>query len=128
MIVTSLEKITGTLRDVAWGSGRSRRFLLQQDNMGFSLTDTTVDAGTRVTLQYDKHLEACYLLSGNGDLTNEETGEQHKLEAGVLFALDKHDRHSVYAHSALRMVCVFSPALVGDEKHSSNELDSPSSY
>ncbi len=127
MIVTSLASIQGSERDVAWGQGQSRRFLLERDNMGFSFTDTTLERGARVTLQYKKHLESCYVLEGAGQLTNEETGEKHALAPGVLFALDKHDRHSVEATEGLRMVCVFSPPLRGDERHSLRG-DAASSY
>ena len=126
MIVTSLEKIQGSPRDVAWGQGQSRRFLLEQDNMGFAFTDTTIERGAVITLQYKQHLEACYILEGAGQLLNEETGERHDLRPGVFFALDKHDRHSVEATEGLRMVCVFNPPLKGDERHSLKEGDASS--
>ncbi len=126
MIVTSLATIQGSERDVAWGKGQSRRFLLERDNMGFAFTDTTLERGTTITLQYQQHLEACYILEGEGTLTNEETGEQHALASGVFFALDKHDRHSVETTQGLRMVCVFNPPLKGDERHSLKEGDASS--
>ena len=128
MIVTSLEKIQGSERDVAWGQGQSRRFLLERDNMGFSFTDTTIERGATVTLEYRQHLEACYILEGTGQLTDEQTGERYDLAHGIFYAFDKHDRHSVEAgDEGLRMVCVFSPPLKGDERHSLKE-DAASSY
>ena len=127
MIVTSLEKVQGSERDVAWGKGRSRRFLLECDNMGFSLTDTTIERGATVTLEYRQHLEACYILEGTGRLTDEQTGERYDLAPGVFYAFDKHDRHSVEATQELRLVCVFNPPLKGDERHSLKE-DAASSY
>jgi L-ectoine synthase len=43
---------------------------------------------------------------------------------GTLYALDQHDAHFLVAspHEDLRLVCVFSPALNGDEVH---RLDAP---
>jgi len=64
MIINLLEKIKGTDRDIPWGNGQSRRFLLESDSMGFSLTDTIVLAGTESLLQYRNHLEACYCIEG----------------------------------------------------------------
>lgn len=60
MIVRKLEDIEGTDRDVAWGNGRSRRFLIKADGIPYSLTDTIVKAGTSSFLQYRNHVETCY--------------------------------------------------------------------
>ncbi len=124
MIVSTLQKIVGSARDVAWGHGRSRRFLLKKDAMGFTLTDTLIEKGVNIVLQYRNHLEACYILEGEGLLTNEETGEKYAIAPGLLYALDKHERHRVEAYSNLRAICVFSPALEGNEKHSHKDKDS----
>ena len=34
-----------------------------------------------------------------------------------MYALDRHDRHRIDADTDMRIVCVFSPALVGPETH-----------
>jgi L-ectoine synthase len=41
------------------------------------------------------------------------------LEAGTLYALDKHDEHYLRADRTvdMRMVCVFNPPLTGREVH-----------
>lgn len=124
MIVSTLQKIIGSSRDIDWGHGRSRRFLLKKDAMGFSFTDTLVEQGVNLVLQYKNHLEACYILEGEGQLTNEESGEKYAIAPGLFYAFDKHERHRVEAFSKLRMLCVFSPALEGDEKHSHKDKDS----
>jgi L-ectoine synthase len=107
---------------VDWGNGLSYRFLLRLDNMGFSVAHTTVRAGTKSRLQYREHLEACYCIAGFGEVQTPD-GATHKLEPGVLYALDQHDAHFLIADpdSDLRLVCVFSPALRGDEVHSLDE-------
>jgi L-ectoine synthase len=35
----------------------------------------------------------------------------------MMYTLDKHDRHRLKAKTALRIICVFTPALVGTEIH-----------
>jgi L-ectoine synthase len=59
MIVRTLEEVAGTERDVAGEGWRSRRLLLRRDQLGFSLHDTTVEAGSVLHLQYKHHLCKC---------------------------------------------------------------------
>jgi len=127
MIVRSLNDIDGTKRDVAWGNGRSRRFLIKADNVPYSLTDTTVRAGTSSFLQYRNHIETCYCIAGKGRIRNAITGEEHVIVPGTMYALDKNDAHYLLADEEdLRLVCVFHPSLNGDEVHdlASSELAS----
>nr|WP_042188852.1 ectoine synthase [Kibdelosporangium sp. MJ126-NF4]CEL18495.1 L-ectoine synthase [Kibdelosporangium sp. MJ126-NF4]CTQ97979.1 L-ectoine synthase (EC 4.2.1.-) [Kibdelosporangium sp. MJ126-NF4] len=107
---------------VEWGNGVSRRFLTQSDGMGYTVTDTIVRAGTKSRLEYRRHLEACYCIDGTGEVVD-ANGDSHPIEPGTLYALDRNDAHFLIAapDSDLRLVCVFTPALVGDETH---KLDS----
>jgi len=117
MIVRDLS----TVKTVDWGNGLSRRFLLAADGLGYTLTDTVVHAGTRSQLAYKNHLEACYCIGGRGEVTDAE-GRSHLIVPGTMYALDRHDPHHLLASGdeELRLVCVFSPALAGDERHSLN--------
>ena len=45
------------------------------------------------------------------------TGEVFALKAGTMYTLDRHDPHRLDATTDMRIVCVFSPALVGRETH-----------
>lgn len=117
MIVRSLNEVVGTERDVAGEGWRSRRLLLKADGMGFSLHDTTVAAGALLELEYRHHLEACYCLEGEAEITDLATGERRAILPGTMYALDQHDRHTLRVVSDLRLVCVFNPALAGTERH-----------
>lgn len=117
MIVRTLDEVVGTDRDVEGDGWRSRRLLLRRDELGFSLHDTTVAAGTELNLQYKHHLEACYLIAGEAELTDLATGEKHVLRTGSMYALDQHDRHMLRVQTDLHLVCVFNPALTGAETH-----------
>ncbi|MFD5428936.1 ectoine synthase [Streptomyces sp. NPDC127084] len=114
MIVRSIAE----LEAVEWGNGLSRRLLTEADGMSYSLTDTVVRAGTESALQYLKHLEACYCISGSGQVVDTQ-GNIHPITPGTMYALDEHDAHYLIASpdEDLRLVCVFSPALRGDERH-----------
>ncbi len=115
MIVRYLEEIVGTDRDVFWGNGQSRRFLLERDGMKYGLTDTQINAGSESRMEYSRHLEACYCVEGEGEV--ESDGVVHPLRPGAMYALDKHDVHILRAKTLMRLICVFLPALKGDESH-----------
>lgn len=117
MIVRSLDEVTGTERDVHGEGWRSQRLLLRRDGLGFSLHDTTVAAGAEMELEYRNHLEACYCLEGEAEITDLASGERHTIGPGTVYALDQHDRHALRVVSELRLVCVFNPALTGAETH-----------
>ena len=117
MIVRTLDSLKGTKRDTQGPCWSSQRFLLAEDNMGFTLTETTVEAGSDQVMWYKHHLEACYCLEGEGELEDLASGEVHRITPGTCYALDQHDRHRFRALSTVRMICVFSPALTGGEVH-----------
>jgi L-ectoine synthase len=118
MIVRTLTQLIGSERDIDWGNGRSRRFLLQSDGLGFALTDTMVRAGSESLLEYKNHLEACYCIEGKGSVIDLD-GTEHVIEPGTMYALDQRDAHYLLASpdEDLRLVCVFTPPLKGDEAH-----------
>lgn len=115
MIVRQIDTVT----TVEWGNGLSRRFLLESDGMGYTVTDTLVRAGTKSRLEYRRHLEACYCIAGSGEVLDLD-GTSHPIVPGTLYALDQHDAHWLVAspHEDLRLVCIFTPALQGEERHS----------
>lgn len=122
MIIRSLDSILNTDREVDWGNGSSRRFLLEKDGMGYTLTDTIVKPHTSSLLEYKNHREACYCISGSGRVVDIKTGESHRIEPGTIYALNNHDSHYLIAEEEeLRLVCVFLPALKGQERHSLND-------
>src|SRR3546814_2374691 len=71
----------------------SVRLLLKGDAMGFSFHITTIYQGAELPMHYKNHLEAVYCISGEGSIENCASGEVHEIQPGVLYALDKHDRH-----------------------------------
>ena len=118
MIVRTVEdlKAQGSYREKP-GVWSSARYLLRRDGMGFTLTRTTISAGSSQTMQYRNHLEANLIIEGEGDLVDLDTGTVHRLRPGTMYALDRHDRHRIDANTDMRLVCVFTPALVGPETH-----------
>ena len=116
MIVRTLDEITETERDVIGGQWRAKRLFLRDDGLGFSLSETTVDAGAEMRLWYKHHQEACFVIEGEAEITERDTGVVHRIGPGSAYA-PQHDRHAIRVRSPLRLVCVFNPALTGRETH-----------
>ena len=117
MIVRRLAEARGSEREVRAATWVSRRLLLRDDGMGFSLHDTTILAGTETRMCYRNHLEAVYCVGGKGSIEVVATGEVFPISDGTVYALDKHDEHVLRAETELRMVCVFNPPVTGREVH-----------
>jgi L-ectoine synthase len=116
MIVRTLDEITDTEHDVRGVGWRARRHFVRQHGLGFSLSETTVEAGQTMQLWYKHHQEACFVIEGRAELTERDTGAQHVIGPGDAYA-PGNDRHAIHVLEPLRLVCVFSPALTGTETH-----------
>jgi L-ectoine synthase len=118
MIVRDVESTTGTARHVIGDGWDSKRLIVVSDMVGFSVHDTTVAEGSELELQYRHHVEANYCFGGEGEVVDLTSGHIYRLCPGTIYVLDQHDRHIVRALKGdLRLVCVFNPALAGDETH-----------
>ncbi|MCP3013964.1 ectoine synthase [Nocardiopsis dassonvillei] len=122
MLIRSLAEIEDTERHVkgAKGTWESKRIVLARENVGFSLHETTVYAGTETSLWYANHYEAVLCVEGEMELTNDETGEKHWITPGVMYLLDGHERHTLRPTRDSRFVCVFNPPVTGREDHDEN--------
>lgn len=120
MIVKTIKDIEGTSREVFAHNGNwvSKRLLLKEDKMGFSLHETIIKAGTETLIWYKNHLEAVYCVEGEGEIETTREGEIYTIKPGTMYALDKNDRHYLRAFkNDLKLLCVFNPPLEGGEVH-----------
>lgn len=142
MIVRNLEAAERTDRRGGAENWESTRLLLKGDNMGFSFHITTIYPGTETCIWYKNHLESVYCIDGEGEVEvldgidgggdgrlgsdsgtdgdaepGSNGGRIYKISPGVLYILDRHDRHLLRAKTALKLACVFNPPLLGGEVH-----------
>lgn len=119
MIVKHLNDLLGTSAEVDTAGWTSRRFILKDDGMGYSVHDTLIKAGAELEMEYRNHLETVYCIEGEGEIEDLGTGQTHAIRPGTLYALNRHDRHVLRANKGafMRMVCVFNPPLSGLEVH-----------
>ena len=119
MIVNDKKDLQETKRDVSGPGWSSLRLLVRSDKLGFSINDTIIKAGASLNLEYKNHLEACYCIEGTGEIIDHATDKAYPIHAGVIYALDQHDKHTITVDktSDMRLVSVFNPALEGTEVH-----------
>ncbi|MEU3985956.1 ectoine synthase [Streptomyces sp. NPDC026672] len=122
MIVRSLVEIENTNRRIRSKSGtwESKRIVLAREKASFSLHETVPYAGTETTMRYANHVEAVLCVEGTAGLTDEETGETHRIMPGTLYLLDGHERHTLRPRSDFRCVCLLNPPVTGREDHDEN--------
>ncbi|MEW2625158.1 ectoine synthase [Streptomyces sp. NPDC048106] len=107
------------IEPVEWGNGLSYRMVVDDDRMGFTVCHTVVEAGTKSKLEYSRHLEACYCISGSGRVETADGSVGQDIQPGMLYALDQHDAHYLIADPGgdMELISVFNPPLRGDERH-----------
>lgn len=119
MIVRNYQEAATSPRRVDSDGWTSVRLLLKEDAMGFSFHITTIHKGAELEMEYRNHLECVFCISGTGTITDLAAGQTHTIKPGVMYALDKHDRHVLRADENQEMVmaCVFNPPVTGREVH-----------
>lgn len=117
MIVRTIDAITDTDADIQSENWRSKRIVLANEGVGFSVHETTLYAGTVNRFWYANHIEAVFIVEGEGEITDLATDETHQLAPGSLYLLNNHDKHEVRPRTQMRTVCVFNPPITGREIH-----------
>jgi L-ectoine synthase len=117
MIVRSLRDIEDTERDVRTPNWRSKRLVLAREQVGFSMHETVLEAGSVNDFWYAHHVEAVFVVAGEGELLDKETGITYQLGPGSMYLLDGHEHHQLRPTSQMRTVCVFNPPVTGREVH-----------
>lgn len=114
--IADLEQL-GMIVQCPKGNFESHRYVLKNDNMGYTVTKTVIPAGTDAIWHYKNHLESCYCVSGLATVTDLSTGVMYTVEPDTLYAMDKHEEHRFQAVLDTVLICVFNPPLNGKEVH-----------
>lgn len=128
MKVIKQKQLINTDRDVNFKEGKSLRYLIASDNMGFSLHKTIIPKGQKGFWHYKHHLESCFCVSGKGVLTNLETGNTFRINPNDCYVLDKNDNHCFEALEDVFLISVFNPPVEGNEIHEEDGSYSEGNY
>ncbi|WP_135501981.1 ectoine synthase [Roseovarius aestuariivivens] len=117
MLIRDFNELKNTDKSVSDAEWNSVRMLLADDGMGFSFHITTIKAGSEHVFHYKHHFESVYCISGKGTITDLATNETHEIKPGVMYGLDKHDKHRLVCEEELVLACCFNPPITGNEVH-----------
>ena len=121
MFVRRLEDLAGTDNEMVRRDGEkvlhARRLLTKADGCGFSLSDGRFSAGFSVDLHYKNHVEGNLIIKGVIEVTDLTRGISWDLEEGGLYVVGPRDPHRLTAKTDVHLVSIFSPAVMGNERH-----------
>ena len=120
MIVRSLNEITDTERDIQTPNWRSKRIVLANDGVGFSVHETVLKAGSVNDFWYANHIEAVFITQGEAELYDKDNDITYQLAPGSIYVLSGNEKHQLRPKTDLHTVCVFNPPVTGREVHDEN--------
>ena len=115
MIHRTFDQVKGTPNFVEADGFVSARLAVADDNLGFTVTEAIGSSDIDLEVEHKNHIEAVYVLEGTGTIEIVETGKTYKIEPGVFYAFDQHERHRYHLDTEVRAIAIFNPPLVGDE-------------
>ena len=115
MFIKRLEdtKVVG----ISYGRSKAYRYLNEEDGCGFTMSTPRSPAGKGIVLWYKNHVEANYILEGEGSVEDLTTGERWDLAPGTMYVVGPKDRHQTMKNTDTYLLSVFNPPLVGGETH-----------
>ena len=116
MLYKTVNDLVGTEREASGAGWKSRRFLLAQDGLPFSVHETTVVAGTELRFNYRNHSETVYCIEGKASIEDVAGGSVFPLEPGTFYSVGRGDDHILRIEEDTRFLCIFEPPLEGDEE------------
>ena len=102
---------------ISHGRTKAYRYLTQDDECGFTMSTPRSPAGKGIVLWYQNHVEANYVLEGEGSVEDLTTGEKWDLAPGSLYFVGPKDRHQTQTSTGFYLLSVFNPPLMGGETH-----------
>lgn len=116
MYCRSIDDLIGSEREARGEGWKSRRFLLAEDGLPFSVHETSVAAGSVLRFNYRDHSETVYCLEGRATLTDINNNREWQVRPGTLYVARIGDDHSLRIEADTRFLCIFEPALIGQEE------------
>ena len=115
MYVKRLEDVP--VVEIGHGRANAYRYLTHDDGCGFTISTPRAPEGKGIVMWYQNHVEANYVLEGEGSVEDVTTGEKWDLAPGTVYVVGPRDRHQVTWFTDLWVMSIFNPPIYGDETH-----------
>jgi L-ectoine synthase len=116
VIITSVSDVIGSERDVHGAGWKSRRLVLADADIGYSLHETTLEPGVELPFEYRHHRETVCCIEGEGSVEDVASGRRVPLRPGSMYSAGVGEPHVVRTETLMKVICVFTPALAGSEE------------
>jgi len=118
MKIIKCNSLSNSRREVFCPDGGfvSERLIVADDDVGYSLTKTSIPGGRKEVWHYKNHFESCYVISGEA-IISDCAGVRHNLSVGDTYILNNNDKHLFESITDVVLLCVFNPPLIGNELH-----------
>ncbi len=114
MNIIRKDDLKATSRHIVNDAYATTRFLLASDQVGVSFTDIVLAPGIEENYAYAVHTEIAYCLEGEAVVTD-AAGRRETITPGTLWVARAGETFRFVALAPTRLICVFTPPLVGDE-------------
>ena len=116
MIIRSVGDVIGSERDVHGPGWKSRRLILGDEGVGYSLHETTLEPGVELRFEYRNHRETVFCVECEGSVEDVGSGRRVPLRPGSMYSAGVDEPHVVRTETLVKVLCVFTPALNGTEE------------
>lgn len=116
MLFKTVSDLIGTEREASGDGWKSRRFLIAEDGLPFSVHETTVAAGSELRFNYKNHSETVYCIEGKAAIEDVARKKLRSIEPGTFYSVGVGDDHILRIEQDTRFLCIFEPPLKGQEE------------
>jgi L-ectoine synthase len=116
MFFKTVDDLVGTEREAVGDGWKSRRFLIAEDGLPFSVHETTVAAGTELRFNYENHSETVYCIEGKASVEDVAQNRIFPIGPGTFYSVGIGDDHILRIEQDTKFLCIFEPSLKGREE------------
>ena len=129
MFVRKIDDLASSDKEMKLTDGgrflRSVRILTRDDGCGFSISDVQIKGGWSLDLHYKNHVEVNFIESGQVQVLDLVRDKSWELTPGMIYVVGPKDRHRLSSEDDAHLISIFSPAIMGTERHDADGAFEP---
>ena len=116
MLFNTVDDLVDTEREAVGNGWKSRRFLVAEDGLPFSVHETTVAKGTELRFKYKNHSETVYCIEGKASVQDVAQNKILLIQPGTFYSVGIDDDHILRIEEDTKFLCIFDPPLKAREE------------